>query len=191
MLCVFHSPALSGNGLSCAHCHADFDEERRGDGYIRAGHSLYNAASRDTYWGQEADSPDHYPDISSAAVVCVETFLQRPDKLTAQEKLSLEAYLKAITRQPTRQPLAYAAAADLTGAYDTFMDGDRRRGRRLFSAACHTCHPNGNAGLAPVAIPRDEEPPYYARKIREGNGLGAVLSGLDPNAYDRCCAENR
>ena len=34
---LFHSAAASANGLSCAHCHADFDEDRRGDGLIRAG----------------------------------------------------------------------------------------------------------------------------------------------------------
>ena len=42
---------------------------------------------------------------------------------------------------------------------------------------------NGNAGIAPVPIPRDADPSAYARKIREGNGLGAVFSGLDPTAY--------
>ncbi|MFH1566465.1 MAG: c-type cytochrome [Gemmatimonadota bacterium] len=181
---LFHSPALSGNGLACTNCHADFDEVRRNDGLIRAGHSLENAASRQTFWGQELDSPDRYPDISSAAVVCVETYLQRPDKLTAQQKLSLETYLRAIDRQPVVLPLAYAPAADLTGEYAGFGGGDKRRGRELFYAACHVCHPNGNSGLAP-AIPRGKEPAFYARKVREGNGLGAVLSGLDPNAYDR------
>lgn len=182
---LYHSAALSGNGLACVTCHADFDEERRDDGLIRAAHPLYNAASRETFWGQEADSPDRYPNISSAAVRCVEAFLLRPDKLTAQQTLSLQAYLRAITRKPTRQPLAYTAAADLTGEYAGFGGGDKRRGRHLFFATCHSCHPNGNAGLAPVAIPRDKEPRYYARKVREGNGLGAVYTGLDPDAYDR------
>lgn len=35
-----------------------------------------------------------------------------------------------------------------------------------------------------MAIPRDREPAFYARKIREGNGLGAVFSGINPDAYD-------
>lgn len=182
---LYHSPALSGNGLACITCHADFDEVRRSDGLTRAAHALYNAASRETFWGQEADSPDRYTDISSAAVRCVEAFLLRPDKLTAQQALSLQAYLRAITRQPTRQPLAYTAAADLTGEYAVFEGGDKRRGRTRFFAACHTCHPNGNAGLAPVPVPRGREAAFYARKVREGNGLGAVYSGLDPDAYDR------
>jgi len=182
---LFHSPALSGNGLACINCHADFDEVRRDDGLIRPAHPLYNAASRETFWGQEADSPDRYMDISSAAVPCVEAFLLRPTKLTAQQALSLQAYLRAITRQPTRQPLAYTAAADMTGEYAGFAGGDKRRGRTLFYATCHACHPNGHAGLAPVPLPRDKETSFYARKVREGNGLGAVLSGLEPDAYDR------
>ena len=32
---------------------------------------------------------------------------------------------------------------------------------------------------------REKDPSYYARKIREGDGRGAVLSGIDPDAYDR------
>ena len=43
---VFHSPAISSNGLSCYTCHADFDPTRRRDGLIRAGHTLYNASGR-------------------------------------------------------------------------------------------------------------------------------------------------
>ena len=180
---LYYSPATSRNGLSCAHCHADFDEERRPDGMIRSAHSLYNAARRETFWGQEIDSPDRYVDISSAAVVCVETFMLNPDKLTASQKLSLEAYLRVITRRPTLSPLTYTAGADLTGGYVGFEGGDKRRGRRLFFAACHVCHPNGGTGIAPLPIPRGADPAEYARKIREGNGLGAVFSGLDPTAY--------
>lgn len=181
---MFHSSALSSNGLACIHCHADFDENRLDDGLIRSGHSLYNSASRLTWWGQEPDDPDRYSDIAHAAVVCVEHFMLNPEKLTAQELLSLQAYLQGITRRPVRSPLALAPAADKTGQYRGLDGGDRIAGRRLFFAACHTCHPSGNAGIAPVPIPVDKPAEFYARKIREGDGLGAVLAGLDPNAYD-------
>lgn len=181
---LFHSTALGANGLACSHCHSDFDESRLNDGMLRAGHSLYNAAARETFWGQEADDPERYPDIAHAAVVCVEHYLRNPERLTAQQLLDLQAYLLAIAKRPTRAVLAVAPAADKTGTYAGFDDGDRIRGRTLFYAACHTCHPNGNAGIAPAPIPRDQPAALYARKVREGDGLGSVLSGLDPNAYD-------
>lgn len=181
---LFHSSGLSTNGTSCIHCHADFDEARRDDGKIRAGHSLYNAATRETWWGQETDDPDRYADISHAAVVCIEHYMRNPQNLTAQQHLSLQAYLKAITKRSLRAPLAITPAADKTGAYAGFEGGDRIRGRGLFHAACHVCHPSGNAGIAPVAIPRGRPPAHYARKIREGDGLGSVLAGIDPNAYN-------
>lgn len=180
---LFHSPALSTNGLSCAYCHADFDEQQHSDGLIRAGHSLYNAAARETWWGKDPKKPDAYPEISAAAVVCVEHYLRNPNKLTAQQMLDLQAYLQSITRQAVRAPLAIAPAADETGEYQGFDGGNRLSGQAVFYAACHICHPNGNAGIGP-AIPRDREPAYYAKKIREGDGLGAVLSGIDPNAYN-------
>ena len=180
---LFHSPAISTNGLSCAHCHADFDEERQSDGLIRAGHSLYDAAARETWWGKDPSESDAYPNIAAAAVVCVEHYMRNPGKLTAQQAIDLQTYLLAITQHPVRTPLAIAPAADKTGEYRGFEGGNRLSGRPLFYAACHACHPNGNAGIAP-ALPRDRPASFYARKIREGDGLGAVLSGVDPNAYD-------
>lgn len=180
---LFHSPTLSANGLSCGHCHADFDEKLKDDGLIRAGHSLANAAQRETWWGKDPKRPNAYRQIAAAAVVCVEHYLRNPMKLTAQQMLDLQAYLEAITPRPDPAPLAIAPAADQSGEYQGYEEGNRLDGQPLFFAACHACHPNGNAGIAP-AIPRDREPPFYARKVREGDGLGTVLSGIDPDAYD-------
>jgi mono/diheme cytochrome c family protein len=144
---------------------------------------MYNAARRPTWWGQDPDSPGAYPNVAAAAVVCVEHYLRNPKKLTAQQLLDLHAYLNSLGSAPVLQSLIIAPAADKTGEYLGFEGGNRLDGRPLFYAACHSCHPNGDAGIAP-AIPRDREPGFYARKIREGDGLGAVLSGVDPNAYD-------
>ncbi len=181
---LFHSPALSSNGLACINCHADFDEERSPDGLIRSGHSLYNAARRDNWWGKDSEDIDAYPDISTAAIVCVVRYQRNTaKKLTAQQMLNLQAYLESITRRPTTVPLAITPGADKTREYVGFGGGNRHKGRDLFYAACHTCHPNGNAGIGPT-LPRHKDPAFYAQKIREGDGLGAVLAGIDPNAYD-------
>ena len=181
---IYHSAAVRANGLSCYDCHSDFDEKREKDGLIRSGHSLYNAARRGAFWGQDPKSPNVYPDIAHAAVVCVEHFMLSPYKLTAQQLLSLQLYLLSINRLSDTPALALASGADKTGEYARFDGGDRIRGRQLFYAACHVCHPNGKAGIAPVALATDKDPSYYARTIREGDGLGAVLAGIDPNAYD-------
>jgi len=181
---LFHSPAFSTNGLSCAHCHADFDEEKQDDGRIRAAHSLYNSTFRETWWGRDPQAPDAFTHIADAAMVCVEHYMRNPQKFTAQQVINLLAYLQSITRTPVRMALPIAPAADKTGRYLGFEGGNRISGKSLFFAACHLCHPSGNAGIAPVPIPRDRAPAFYAMKIREGDGLGAVLSGVDPNAYD-------
>ena len=179
---LFHSPEIGKNGLSCAHCHADFDEDKKGDGIIRPAKSLYNSARRETWWGKDPEEEDRFPDIAAAAVVCVVHYMRNPDKLTAQQMLDLQRYLESITRRPISSPQQVAPAADKTGLYEGFSGGDKFLGRALFYRACSSCHPNGNQGIAP-AIPRDREPEFYARKIREGDGLGAVLSGRDPAAY--------
>jgi len=180
---LFYSPTISTNGLSCSHCHADFDEETRSDGQIRAGHSLFNSFYRETWWGKDPEEPEAYATIDEAAVVCVLHYMRNKDQLTAQQQLDLRAYLKSIARRALRTPLAIAPAADKTGEYKNFGGGNRLSGKEVFYAACHSCHPNGNAGIASMALPRDKDPSYYARIIREGDGLGSVLSGIDPNAY--------
>ena len=180
---LFFSAAISTNGLSCAHCHSISDESVVDDGLLRPGHSLRGAAARTTWWGKEPDDEDAYPDVAAAAVVCVEHFQRNPEKLTAQQILDLKAFLVSISRGADRTPLPLSAAADKTGEYRGYDGGDQLRGRGLFFAACHNCHPNGNAGIAP-ALPRDREASFYARKVREGDGLGAVLSQVDPNAYN-------
>jgi len=180
---LFHSPTISTNGLSCGHCHADFDEETRSDGLIRAGHSLYNSYYRQTWWGKDPEEADAYSTIDEAAVVCVLHYMRNKDKMTAQQHLDLRAYLKSIARRALHKPLAIAPAADQTGEYKGFGGGNRLSGKELFYASCHSCNPNANAGIAPLPIPRDKAPAYYARYIREGDGLGSVLSGVNPNAY--------
>ena len=96
----------------------------------------------------------------------------------------MQAYRQSINFL-TARTWHYPPAAAKTGEYALFAGGDRSRARELFYATCHACHPNGNAGIAPAALTREKDPSYYARKIREGDGLGTVLSGIDPNAYDR------
>jgi cytochrome c553 len=180
---LYYAAALGTNGLSCAHCHADFDEAAQDDGLIRAGHSLYGAASRPNWWGREPDQPNAYPNIGAAAAVCVEHFMRQPDRLNAQQLVDLRAYLRFINRKQQRQSLALSSGADRTGEYLGYEEGNRIRGRELFYAACHSCHPNARSGIGP-ALPADREPAFYARKVREGDGLGAQIAGLDPNAYD-------
>ena len=180
---LFYSASVGTNGLACIHCHADFDEDRQGDGIIRPAHSLYNGSRRETWWGKDPEAEDRYPDIASAAVYCVEHYMRNPQKLTAQQLLDLQRYLEFITKRPVRSPQFIAPAADKTGEYVGFENGNKFSGRPLFYAACHTCHPNGNKGIAP-SIPRNREPSFYAQKIREGDGMGAVLSGVNPIAYE-------
>ena len=87
---LFYSSALSTNGLSCAHCHADFDEAKQNDGRIRAAHSLYNGARRVTWWGRAAEQPDSFPNMAAAALICIEDYMRSPQKLTAHQLLDRE-----------------------------------------------------------------------------------------------------
>ena len=176
---LFYDASLGTNGTSCAMCHADFDENRNPDGLIRVGHPLYNAAYRYGFWGEE--TRDNYKTVAHGAAVCVEHYMQNPDKLDAQQLEDLNAYILEISPQMKIRPLFPAPAA--ARVYDGFEAGDRRIGRKLFYRACHVCHPNGGSGIGPALNP-NLPAGAYAKKIREGDGFAAVASGIDPNAYN-------
>ena len=46
---LFRSHDWTATGLTCLHCHADFNEKKEPDDYVRSGYSISNAGLR-TEW---------------------------------------------------------------------------------------------------------------------------------------------
>ena len=81
------------------------------------------------------------------------------------------AFLESISPKRGMAPVAIQPAleANLDYERDKYRGGDSARGRTLFFAACHSCHPMGGAGLGPAL--RGKALGDVAKKVREGNGL--------------------
>jgi mono/diheme cytochrome c family protein len=166
---VFFDQGLGKNGVACADCHAIAkDEEKDGDGRIRAGFPLWGVAKR-KYWRADVQRQVH-PTLSDAVDVCVQIF-QGGQPLEGKARTDLAAFLKMISPggpQPSPK-IEPALVADLDYNRSEYRGGDADRGRGLFYATCHGCHPHGGQGLAPSIIGKSFS--EVAKKVREGNGL--------------------
>lgn len=165
---IFHDPGVGKNGVSCATCHATVaNEEKRGDGLIRAGHPLAGVARR-PYWRGDRARRLHRT-LAEAVNVCVQVFQGGPP-LATDELDALVRYLRSISKR--RQPalrIDTALEADLDYDRPKYRGGDPLKGRNLFYRACHGCHPHGGVGVGPKI--RGLSVPEIARAVREGNGL--------------------
>ncbi len=191
---LFHDPTFKGTidpskatGLTCANCHADFDETLHSDGVIRAGHSVVGAHHRVV----------KYPEISvvefaraaAGATFCYQHFLQRVpidkvkrDGIPIEHAEALMSYFEVISGD-NEGPQFEIVLLDEDGRKKAgeeiaAMSGDASRGWQLFGRACVTCHPAvKKAGIGPQLIRSsapgniDETMVRWASQIRSGGSL--------------------
>lgn len=192
---LFHDPTFKGTlepkkatGLSCASCHADFDDAAEPDGLIRAGHSVVGVPHRGEAKGGMIKGAD-FARAAGGGGFCYEHFLQRvpgdkvnPTAIPAEHAEALMAYFEAISGdnkgpQFTMEMLDNDAKK-AAGEQIVAMDGDTTKGWELFGRACVTCHPTARkAGIGPQLVrsraPRDIDKTMsrWAAKIRGGGSL--------------------
>jgi mono/diheme cytochrome c family protein len=165
---LFHSAALGAHGVACGDCHATVeDEATQGDGKLRAGHTLWGVAGR-PYWRGDGRKAD-YPNLKKAADACAKLF--QGTELGGEDGAKLVAFLESISPRRGQPPVVIQPGLEANLDYDRdkYHGGDSRRGRELFFAACHSCHPKGGAGLGPALVGKPTA--AIALKVREGNGL--------------------
>ena len=196
---LFHDPTFKGTikpgnkqgyatGLSCANCHADFDDSANPDGLIRAGHSVVGVPHRGEAKGGMIKGAN-FARAAGGGGFCYEHFLQRvphdkvnPTAIPAEHAEALMAYFEVISGDNKGPEFEIAmldddakkAAGEKIGA----MSGDSNKGWELFGRACIVCHPAANkAGIGPQLVrsraPRDIDKTMvrWATKIRGGGYL--------------------
>lgn len=196
---LFHDPTFKGTikpgnrqgyatGLSCANCHADFDETANPDGLIRAGHSIIGVPHRGEAKGGMIKGAD-FARAAGGGGFCYEHFLQRvpedkvnPTAIPAEHAEALMAYFEAISGDNTGPDFEIVMLDDdakkAAGEKIGDMRGDPNNGWALFGRACIVCHPAANkAGIGPQLVrsraPRDIDKTMvrWATKIRGGGFL--------------------
>ena len=198
---LFHDPTFRGTiktaagnkqgyatGLSCANCHADFDDTANPDGLIRAGHSVVGVPHRGEAKGGMIKGAD-FARAAGGGGFCYEHFLQRvphnkvnPTAIPAEHAEALMAYFEYISGDNKGPEFEIAMLDDTAkkaaGEKLSAMSGDAQNGWELFGRACVVCHPTPfKAGIGPQIIrtraPRDIDKAIarWGTKIRGGGTL--------------------
>jgi len=146
---LFNDPKLSEsqyNTFSCATCHATTATPEPGKLY--AGHSLYNAASRPTWWG------GYETRLLDAVNFCYTAFMRGVTPLAPEDPKSraLYEYLASISPDAEAPALPFTIVRDITDV----PRGSAEWGADVYKAACQDCHGEAHTGqgrkteLAPV-----------------------------------------
>jgi mono/diheme cytochrome c family protein len=127
--------AWGNSSYSCIYCHANFDEAKLDDGYLRPGHPLWSSVIRPSYYNGAYTGQGDIP-LARAINTCASGFLKvKPLGLSDSRMLHLIAYLRAISPDTEALAVTVTRATELPP-----LDGDPRRGEMLYKAACILCH---------------------------------------------------
>jgi len=131
----YYYRAWGESSYACIYCHANFDEARLDDGYWRPGHSLWNAASRPSYYNKAYTGTGDIP-LARAINTCTVAFLQTNAlKLSDERMQALLAYIRSISPEDISQPVEITRVSEAPE-----MDGDPRKGEEIFASSCELCH---------------------------------------------------
>lgn len=159
-----------GNTFTCSTCHAL--EEPSGDGLLRPGHAIGDAASRPNFKNGAVET------LLEAVNSCrVEWMSATAWQESNEDWQELEAYLIEQAPAAAAPALRFDRVeppADLSG-------GDTARGQAHFNKSCVVCHGQDAKGtqLAPALAGRMLEPEYTALRVRtSGSANSTVYPGL-------------
>lgn len=158
---LFFSPLIGRDRrISCDGCHAA-EDERQGatlaDGYLRPAGSVWNSARRARFWDGLATTP------GGAADVCVRKFVDEAG-LKQDERAALEAYLKAISLDPSPEADYRALYFTVSAALPWPTTGDAKRGEGLTKRHCGGCH--DGARQAPALQRGLYDAEWLVRRVR-------------------------
>lgn len=187
---MFRSTEISETGLTCWHCHANFNEKKTPDDYVRPGHPMYNAGYR-SGWHRWDGKP--LQTLEEAIATCMTRWMtERHDKgyngkpAPAHRVRQLAAYLRSEEISPEQKSKPVEPIRDDKLPSDRMLAlGDPAFGGAVFRQSCGICHKNDGTGPAPSLIRNGYSRYQIAKKVR---GLGKRgLNGLmmPPFSKDR------
>lgn len=183
---LFRSGDWTATGLTCIHCHADFNEKKDPDGKVRPGHSLFNAGYRTAYnkWDREKTTS-----LDEAIRACMTRWMTaRLDTGNmgvepAQHHVrQLIAFLRSDEMvQDLKAKSIETMWIDQIPSDRMLKIGDVALGFRIFKRSCETCHASDGTGPAPSLVRNGYSRYHIAKKIRNMGNKG--LNGLVMPAF--------
>ena len=177
---LFYDPSFGGtidpnkaSGMSCATCHADFDEEQEPDGQIRTGHSIIGVRDRGkSQWAKVTS--DMFERAAGGAGFCYQRFLQRiperkidPSAIPEAQAEALMAYFDYMSvgkKSPEVKLQSISKDASKIAANQILkINGNAKNGWKFYARACANCHAKPKkGGIGPQMV--KSRPPANLQK---------------------------
>ena len=174
---MFRSADWTATGLTCIHCHADFNEKKDPDGKVRPGHSLFNAGFR-TIFNKWDRTTTH--SLAEAIRGCMIRWVTKRKETghageePAQHHLrQLVAFLRSDAMiEEFKAKSIEPMWIDQIPSDRMLKIGDIQLGFRVFRRSCEGCHVSDGSGPAPSLEKNGYSRYQIAKKIRNINNKG-------------------
>ncbi len=179
---LFRSADWTATGLTCIHCHADFNEKKDPDGKIRPGHSLFNAGYRTAYNKWDREKTLSLDEAIRACMIRWMTARQETGNMGVEPAQHHVRQLVAFLRsdemvQDSKAKSIETMWIDQIPSDRMLKIGDVALGARIFRRSCETCHASDGTGPAPSLVRNGYSRYHIAKKIRniDNKGLNGVV----------------
>ena len=181
---LFYDPSFGGtldpvkvSGLSCANCHADFDETAHPDGQIRSGHSIVGVPQRGEAKGGMLKG-DMFRRGAGGGGFCYQHFLQKipgdkvdPIAIPEEQAEALMAYFEYVSAD-SKGPEFKITMLDKEAAKAAVekilaLKGDSQRGWKLYARTCGVCHPTAKRGGIGSQLVKKRPPANIEKRMRQ------------------------
>ena len=187
---LFRSGDISETGMTCWHCHANFNEKKTPDDYVRPGHPMYNAGFRSAF--QRFDG-EPLQKIEEAIASCMQRWMTERERsgyegkpAPAHRVRQLKAYLQSEEVSPEGKSEPIEPILDDKLPSDRMLGvGDAAFGGIVFRQSCGICHKTDGTGPAPSLIRNGYSRYQIAKKVRglDTKGLNGLV--MPPFSKDR------
>lgn len=184
---LFRTADWTATGLTCIHCHADFNEKKDPDGKVRPGHSLFNSGYRTLFYKWDRETTHSLKEAIRACMVRWMT--ERKEEGNTGEEPA-EHHLRqliAFLRSDSMIEEFKAKSIDPMWLDQIPSDrmlkvGDVALGARVYRRSCEICHQMDDSGPAPSLVRNGYSRYQIAKKIRniDNKGLKGVVMPAFP-----------
>ena len=184
---LFHEADWTATGITCIHCHSDFNEKKTPDGYVRPGHPLYNAGFRAEYHAWDGS---RVSTLGDAIASCMQRWMTERGEGGGAEPAAhyirqLSAYLRSEDLTVERKSKAIELEwSDKIPSDRLLQYGDPGLGGAAFRRSCSMCHLSDGSGPSMSLVRNGYSRYQIAKKIRGINnkGLDGLIMPRFPNA---------
>lgn len=187
---IFRSTEISSTGLTCWHCHANFNEKKTPDDYVRPGHPMFNVGFRSSFrdWtGKPIQT------LEEAISTCMVRWMTERKKrgyngepAPAHYVRQLAAYLRSEEISPEQKSKPIEPLLDDKLPSDRMLSlGDPAFGGVVFRKSCDICHKTEGTGPAPSLVRNGYSRYQIAKKVRGLSSKGLNGLKMPPFSKDR------